>query len=422
MTGPTGYWPSRWPGEDGGPGRTQAPAGGPGLGVQPGERLVATSRDVPVATMVVLRDPGEAYLLRHTGGDDAISWVERFDPESLEPIERSPDLPGGPTWPGGVAVHANGALYVVFGRHAHRLAPDTTVEVTRELPRARPYNSFLILPDGHLVTKDFGGRLPGGAAPSPEPTELLVLEPERLEVVARLELAEPSVARLSADGSDVYVVGTERLLRVGWDGTRLVADDAFTPRYRTREGQGYGWDAVVDGGAAWLLDNGDGSERYAGTFVGQGVCTAPLQLLRVDLATGAVDGAEICGLPGGVVANPPAVDVARGVAVGYDSGNGVVAGFSIPASRGAPLERRWTREQAHACHPLRYPDTGELVTGDHDAATMAESVVVLDVSTGEERARVTTGGPLQSVVFPSPGFGRDLYWCSFSTLTRITVE
>ena len=129
-----GYWPSRWPGEDGGPRRTEAPPFGQGLGIGPGEVLVATSRDAIAATMVVLRDPGEAYLLRHTGGDDAVSWVERFDPVSLEPLERSPELPGGPTWPGGMAVHANGSLYVVFGRHAHRLGPDTVPIASRELP------------------------------------------------------------------------------------------------------------------------------------------------------------------------------------------------------------------------------------------------------------------------------------------------
>ena len=32
---------------------------------------------------------------------------------------------------------------------------------TAELPRDRPYNSFVILPDGTLVTKDFAGSLPG---------------------------------------------------------------------------------------------------------------------------------------------------------------------------------------------------------------------------------------------------------------------
>jgi hypothetical protein len=417
--GPAGYWPSRWPAEDGGPTRRQAPASGPGLGIRPGERLEVTARrDVAAATMTVLRDPGEAYLLRHTGGADAISWIERIDPETLEPIERSPDLPGGPTWPGGAAAHANGSLYVVFGNHAHRLAPDTSVLASRTLPRVRPYNSFVVLPDGHLVTKDFGGVLPGGTDPAPEPTELLVLEPDRLEIVARRALPERSIARLSADGDDVYVVGEESLFRVRWDGGALAEPDLHA-RYRTIEGQTYGWDAVIDAGAVWFLDNGAGSERYAGTFRDQGISTAPLHLVRVDLGDGSVQLAEICGRPNGVVANPPAIDPARNIAVGFDSGNGVLAAFDV--GPGGAMSPRWSRDQDHACHMIRFPDTGELVTADHDRERMADQVVVLDIETGTELGRVDTGGPVQSVVFPAVGFDRDLYVCSFTTLSRVRV-
>src|ERR1700687_2148893 len=66
-----------------------------------------------------------------------------------------PTGPGPALDPGGIAAHANGSLYVVFGNHAHRLAPDLGVGTSVELPRRRPYNSFVIMPDGHLVTKDF---------------------------------------------------------------------------------------------------------------------------------------------------------------------------------------------------------------------------------------------------------------------------
>ena len=44
-----------------------------------------------------------------------------------------------------------------------------------------------------------------------------------------------------------------------------------------------------------------------------------------------------------------------------------------------------------------------------------------DVVTGEERARVDTGGGMQSVLFPVPGWDRDLYLCSFLTVTRVEV-
>ena len=160
----SGYWPSPWPAEDGGARRLQVPAGAhPGLGLSAGAELDVTHRDSPGTTMVVLRDPGEVYVLRHGFGDDAVSWVEQVDPDTLDVVRRSPDLPGGPMWPGGLAAHADGSLHVVFGDHAHRLAPDTTVLASTQLPRHRPYNSFVTLPDGHLVTKDFAGRRPGSS-------------------------------------------------------------------------------------------------------------------------------------------------------------------------------------------------------------------------------------------------------------------
>ena len=96
MNRPAGYWPSCWPGEDAGPARRQAPLGSPaaGLGLRAGDRLRVTSRSAIACTMVVLREPGEVYLLCHTGGDDAISWVEQIHPHTLQVLRRSPGLPG----------------------------------------------------------------------------------------------------------------------------------------------------------------------------------------------------------------------------------------------------------------------------------------------------------------------------------------
>jgi hypothetical protein len=420
MNDPAGYWRSRWPGEDAGPRRPQQPVSGSGPDLD-AAHVTVVSREAVAATMVVLRDAGEVYLLRHTAGPDATSWVERIDAATLEPIARSDDLPGGPTWPGGIAAHANGSLYVVFGNHAHRLGPDLEVLASRTLPRRLPYNSFVILPDGHLVTKDFGGVLPGHdpAAHTPEAAELLALDPETLEIVARCALPEPSIARLSADGDTVYVVGTATLSRVHWDHSRFTLDPDFAARYRTMPGQTYGWDAVLSLGAAWFLDNGEGSERYIGTFRGQGISSAPLHLVRVDLETAAVTLTEICGLPNGLVANPPIVDAGRRIVVGYDSSNGVLAAFDIAGDGSTTL--RWRREQNHACHPLLFADTGELVTNDHDATRMADSIVVLDIDSGDERVRIDAQSVVQSVLFPAAGFGRDFYYCSFAAVTRITA-
>jgi hypothetical protein len=410
---------SPWPQEDGGPRRLQA---APGLfsGLRdPSAEPAVVSREALGATMVVTGAPGDAYLMGNAFGGDTV-WVELIDPDTLEVVARVDDLPGGPAWPGGAAVQADGSLVVVFGRHAHRLAPDLTGLASATLPRDRPYNSFVTLPDGHLVTKDFGGLLPGqeeASTPAAPPAELVVLDPFTLETVATAQVAEPSIGRLSADGDTVYVVGGHSLLRARWDGTDLVADDAFAGRYRTLPGQSHGWDAVIALGAAWFLDDGAGAERYAGSFRGIGANQSPLHVVRVDLTTAAVQLTEVCGLPGGLIANPPLVDEGRRIVVGYDSGNGVVTAFDIDAD--GSLERRWSLEQDHASHLLHDPLSGLFLSGDHDAESFVEDLVVRDIESGEQVLRRPSGSPLQSVLFPAAGFGRSAYTVSFSTISRL---
>jgi hypothetical protein len=381
--------------------------------------MEVTWREAVASTMVVLREPGEVYLLRHTAGSDAVSWVEQIDPVTLEPLRRSPELPGGPMWPGGIAAHANGDLYVVFGVHAHRLDPSLAVVASARLPRDKPYNSFVILPNGCLATKDFGGVLPGEDPAQHEDVaaELLVLEPDRFRIVGRMRLPEPSIARLSAADDTIYVVGTTTLWRATWKGDALRLDNSFAGHYRVVDGQTYGWDPVLALGAAWFLDNGYGSERFAGTFRGQGVNAAPLHLVRVDIDTATATLTEICGRPNGVVANPPVIDIARRIAVGYDSGNGVLAAFDIGDDGG--LTPRWRRDQNHASHLLLFADTGDLVTTDHDRQRMVDEIVVLDIATGEERVRVASGSPVQSVLFPAIGWDCDVYYTSLAGVARL---
>jgi hypothetical protein len=44
------------------------------------------------------------------------------------------------------------------------------------------------------------------------------------------------------------------------------------------------------------------------------------------------------------------------------------------------------------------------------------------METGAERGRVRTGGIMQGVVFPSAGWGRDVYWSSMGRLARVFVH
>ncbi len=175
------YWPGPWSCEDGGPQRRQSAGEGRALGIGASDRVEVTSRLAPAATMLVTGEPGALYLLRHTAGDDAISFVERIDPHDLEPIVRSADLAGGPTWPGSVAVHANGSIYVVFGNHAHRLdarpvgdgqhhpAPEPALQRLRAPARRLSGDEGLRrLPARHAGA---GGRTPGRPARRPRARE-----------------------------------------------------------------------------------------------------------------------------------------------------------------------------------------------------------------------------------------------------------
>jgi hypothetical protein len=440
ITTPPGGWPSPWPAEDGGPRRQQAPSSTAGAGGRADGgfdlargALTATCRDLFASTMTVLRDPGEVFVLAHTVGPGCVSWVERIHPESLETRARSTDLAGGPFWPGGMLAHADGSLYVTFGRWCHRLAPDTLeVLAARELPRDRPYNSLVALASGHLAMKDIAGghglhQLTDGRRGS----ELVVLEPGTLDQVARLELPEGSVARLSADGDDLYVVGESRVHRVRFDprAATLALDPAWSPPYRTLEGQTFGWDIVLADGSGWFLDNGEGSEEFGGSFRGKGRSSAPLHLVRVrlphapglDPATESVELVEVCGEPGGVIANPPAVDPDRHVVVGYDSGHGRMAAWRYQPDRPG-LDRLWQRHQDHAGHMLRMGSSGQLLTYDYDQARGLDQAVVLDIETGDELARVDTTSPVQCVLFPCPGWDGDAYVSTFTTLTRLHLS
>jgi hypothetical protein len=405
-----------------------------------------TSRDALAATMFVLREPGELFLLRHSlgprGPDDPVeTWVERIDPVSLATIAASRRLAAGPFWPGGLVAHANGSLYVTAGRWCHRLSSDLRVLRSRELPRPRPYNSLVVLGCGALVMKDLD-RSAGSR------TTLTVLDPETLDPLAAPEEApEASIARLSALDDTVYLVGDHTISRWSWDGRRLARDESWELRYRTHADQSYGWDVALSGGHAWFMDNG--AHDYVTTMLGAGTAAGPVHLVRVSL-TDARDHelVPVCGMPGGSVTNPPLYDPQRRVAVAYDSANGVLAAFRFDGGRLEPL---WSRPFASAGHLLLFGDTGELVAYDFHsppgarnrlarsigaratrlvlsrrfrrlAARLAhEDVLVLDVQTGVERGRASVPTLFQSVLFPCPGWNRDVYYCSFSTIARIAV-
>jgi hypothetical protein len=412
-----GYYDSPWPGEDGGPRRQQIGRGST-LAMRPGEKLGVTTRPAIMSCMPVLRGPGEVYVQGNNPPNTPATtgWVERVDPESLATITRSPDLPGGPFWPGGMLAHANGFLYVTYGRWCHKLDPDCALVASRELPRDYPYNSLLALSDGNLVMKNF---VRDGSSRS----YFTLLDPERLDPVGpEAEIPEGSIARISLDrdgsGEYVYVVGDHTIYRYRYDRAALARDESWSYRYRTRPDgvQSYGWDPVIAGGRAWFLDNGD--NRYQQKLAGTGVASGALQLHSVSLADASDAVAlEPFGDAGGTVVNPPLVDASRSIVVAYDSGNNRIAGFRYG---GESYERLWQHDFGASCHFLLYPESGEIVVNDYRDGQ--EHAVVLDIESGEEKGRAAAGSPMQCVTFQSPGWQRDLYMCTFTTLARVFVQ
>lgn len=413
----TGYLSTPWPGEDGGPQRLQVPRGGHGLGLRSGAKLRFVSRRTWWSTMTVLGAPGEVYLLTHSVlraklGLPTTACVEKIDARTLKTLCRSPRLAGGPMWPGGMAVHRNGDIYVVYGRYLHRLNRLCQPQAVLRLPVDEPYNSFVILDNGLIVAKNLSET---------NAARLSVIDPHTLRpACADEQCPEPSVARLSAIGNTVYVVGVRSIFRYHWcdDTGSLVFDANWRFDYIGSTGQTYGWDVVLDGKNAWFMDNG--KHTYFMRMVGNGVSATPNRMIRVSM----LDASDhqilpVCGLAGGSITNPPLIDAQRQIVIGYDSANRHLQAWRFDENA-KTLKPLW-QKTGFGCssHMLLYPETGELVVNDYRRG--GEEVVLLQIESGAELARVRCGGLTQGVVFPSVGWGRDIYWSSMDRLARIFV-
>lgn len=412
-----GYFKSPWPGEDGGPQRLQTPLSGHGLDLKPGERLAATSRNTLMSTMTVLGDFGEVFLLTHSAirakfGLPTTARVTQLDPVTLKTLRRSAPLPGGPMWPGGMAVHANGDLYVAYGQYLHRLTRRCRLVGSLRLPIDAPYNSFVILDNGLLVTKNLSDTTVARLTVV-KPQTLLRASPDK-------DCPEPSIARLSAIGNTVYVVGVRSIFRYHWSDelARLVFDESWRHDYVTGTAQSYGWDVVLDGQNAWFMDNG--KHRYLHKMIGAGVHPSANRLIRVSLADASdVQSVDVSGVARGSVTNPPLYDLQRRIVLGYDSANRHLRAWRFDADARA-LEPLWHRKEfGCASHMVLFADSGEVAVNDY--RRYGEEVVVLDIATGHEKGRVRIGGFNQGVVFPSAGWGRDFYWSSMTKVARIFV-
>lgn len=435
-----GYWGSAWPVECGGNRRQKASTGE--LDAAGGSAEVIVNRNDRWNVMVIERDPGQWYVggtMAAFSGPPPFGWVWRFDPETLEPLAQSPELPCGEhVWCGAILAHANGSIHSVNGSFLHRLDPDDlSVVAERRLPAERAHNGLLSLSDGTLITKDL--RLEGQGG-----TTITRLDPDSLDVIGEpLVLPEGSMGRIAADrvlgehglpaGDLVYVPGTEHLWRVAVEGGEMSLD-TWTPRYRSLgDDHGLAWDSCLSGGSAWIMDCGDlESVRLIhhtepnGRFAeppGRAMSwrrpapwSGPQRLLRVDLDhPDEVAEIEPFGTPGGGIIAPPVHVPEHDLAVAWDSVNGGLAGIDT----GAELEVRWQLDGVRpSMQPVVFPESGELVINDF-TADGSDDVIVVDLATGALLDRVPTGSRIANGMFLTAGGERDVYYCSTLTFSRI---
>lgn len=388
--------------------------------------------------MVIRRDSEEWYLggtMAAFSGPPPFGWVERIDPDSLEPLASSGELQcGDHVWCGAILAHANGSIMSVNGSYLHRLDPDDlSILVERELPVDRSHNGLLALGDGTLITKDL--RLEGQGG-----TTITRVDPDTLELVHEpLVLPEGSMGRIAADIDDmgaeyIYVPGTEHIRRLVVEPDGLVVDD-WQPRYREPDDRwGLGWDICLTDGAGWMMDCGDiESVRRIHQLEPNGRFQSPpgsdlswrlpapwtgaQRLIRFDLTDERnVQTIEPFGTPGGGIIAPPVHVPEYGMAIAWDSINGGLAGID---TSGDALEVSWQLDIRPSMQPVVYPESGELAINDF-TKDRTDDVVVVDIASGLLIDRAETGSRIANGMFLSPDGEGGLFYCTTSTLAHIS--
>ena len=230
---------------------------------------------------------------------------------------------------------------------------------------------------------------------------------------------------------------------------RLARDEGWELRYRNHPDQSYGWDVALAGGHAWFMDNGE--HDYVTTMLGaRDGSRSGAPRARVARPTRATTSwCRSAARPG---ARSPTRRCSTRSAGSRSPTTRPTACWRPSDSEAAASTPLWQRPFASAGHLLLFGDTGELVAYDFHALPGArtrlaraagrrggarlvlsprvrrlaarlahEDVLVLDVETGVERGRASVPSLFQSVLFPCPGWNRDVYYCSFSTVARIAV-
>ena len=278
-----------------------------------------------------------------------------------------------------MACHANGSLYVVFGRHAHRLSADLSrCAATRCRARARITRSCCSTTGSSSPRTSITRRASRRCTACSIPTRSS-RSARTFRCPSRRSRGSPRTATRSTRSATTRCSGSRGT------GGRSCAIRTWSYRYRDapRSELRLGRRArrrtrLVHGpGRARLRRNDARRGPRKGRDPAPSACRSPTRAITTRRRSP--------GLAYGTCTNPPVYDPARRIAIAYDSGNGVIAAWRH--TEAGALEPLWQRELATAGHLIRFADTGLLLAYDFRAPAFFRTRAFRARRAGSRRSR-----------------------------------
>ena len=426
-----GYFDSAWPVECGG-NRRQKAATVKLSSKNSKTEMISTVSD-KWNVMVIQREKNEFFLggtMPYFNGPKPYGWVQKINSDSLEVLNESPQLPcGDHVWCGAIAAHENGSIIKVNGSFMHVLSPECEVILEKELPINQAHNGLLILSDGTIVTKDC--RLE-----NQQNSTITRLDPNTLELLHEpFALPEGSMGRIASDLNDdgefIYIPGIERIWRIKVLPDALELDEDWQPQYRNaNQSQGLAWDGCISEGSLWVMDNGDiesvrsiygvnpngrVAENTHLSWRNPAPWKGRQRLIKFDLISGEKTSIEPFDKEGGGIIAPPVNVPEYEMCIAWDSINGGLAGISTTDRK---LEVSWQLDMRPTMQPVIFPESGELVINNFENGE--DELIVVDIATGELLSRAKVNARLANGMFLTPGFNRDIFYCTTGTFSKVT--
>lgn len=378
------------------------------LFAQPPTIAVTEQAGFPGVYNFAIREPGQLFLLGGTtGGGGPLSrpYVARLDGSTLSPVWRTElaDLESEQRWtyPGAIAVHANGFVYAVYSNRLVKIDPATGALVANaELPAPggaadTAYNGFTAFSDGLIVLKShhrprgcpvdgFRALISCGIEGTAN-SALAVVDPDSMEIVSTAEAPELIGGRISIaefEGDEyLYAPGLDYVHRFRRTGVALEYDGDWGP-VRYREGQETPGTAVAAFGEHVVVQNNALPSD------------APMRVQVISQRNPSLHWslAPFADQPRSMIPSMPSVDVGTGRIYAVDGLAGGLAALDFDAADGLRIAWRVDQSSFSFSALIGPPDNRILIASDageveNFAGYGGENIVWRDAASGRELAR-----------------------------------